>query len=340
MALSDYSAWRFCSSGGLEQLHGSRSDHRRPWPTTAYVCVLCQHYRCGATAHGESNLGRQQPRPAVPWHRTEPRERDGGRPVQSLGDGEREYAHRHERRETKRVQTGPTNDENQVRYGRDAYYPSNWQSLSCDLTNFAEQSGFGFDGNDGPVTPASNTPFYLGKFTHYNNQIYATADGGGSANAFTNVDLTITVPLTCNDGSTPTPASLSFTPNFILDETPTRRGHVSIRAPASCPDKVTVNQGSATATFTCPDGTTPSTSWASSHRRLLIRTAQVLILARSPRNSSPRKTRTTWPACGQRSLRRRLTYGRARRAAALSRGPLTTGSSPSTGTGFRHSSRS
>jgi len=157
------------------------------------------------------------------------------------------------------VQTGPNNDENQVRYGRDAFYPDNWQSLSCDLTNFAQQSGFGFDGNDGPVSPESNTPFYLGKFTHYNNQVFSTNDSyqDSSANALTNVDLTVTVPVTCKDGSTPNPPSLVFTPNFALDETGNTAGTCAYGSSGDtpCPDKVTVDQGNTTATFTCPDGT-------------------------------------------------------------------------------------
>ena len=87
------------------------------------------------------------------------------------------------------VQTGSTSDENQVRYGRDAYSQSGgWDSLSCPITSIYNQSGFGFDGNNGPVTPAANTPFYLGKFTHYNNQVFSTDDGDNNANPFVYVD--------------------------------------------------------------------------------------------------------------------------------------------------------
>jgi hypothetical protein len=153
----------------------------------------------------------------------------------------------------KGVQTGPTSDENQVRYGRDAFYPSDWQSLSCDLTNFAEQSGFGFDGSNGPVSPAAGTPFYLGKFTHYNNQVFSTNDNydSGSANAFTDVNLTVTVPVTCNDGTTST--NFSFDALFTLDETSNTAGECAYPGTSVCPDKVTVTQPT-TSAFTCPDG--------------------------------------------------------------------------------------
>lgn len=156
------------------------------------------------------------------------------------------------------VQNLITNDENQVRYGRDAYDPDDngWGSLSCQVTNFANQSGFGFDGNNGPVTPVANTPFYLGRFTHYNNQVFSTDDSGqaGTANPFTSVPLTVTVPVTCNDGSTPSPSSFSFTPVFSLDETSNSAGTCVYPGTSVCPDEVTVAMPASAGSFTCPDG--------------------------------------------------------------------------------------
>lgn len=156
------------------------------------------------------------------------------------------------------VQSGPTNDENQVRYGRDAYYTSSWQSYSCEATDWAEQSGFGFQGTNGPITPAALAPFLLGQFTHYNQQVFATADGGQTStnNPFNWVDLTVTVPVTCNDGSAADPPSFSFTPHFVLDETSNSAGTCIYGDPGdtACPDKVTIEFPATNPTFTCSDG--------------------------------------------------------------------------------------
>ena len=140
------------------------------------------------------------------------------------------------------IQTPPDTDENQIRYGEPADYScpggSNWQE------EFAHQSGFGFDGNDAPGSPPSDTPFYLGKFTHYNNPIYAPD------NSFEYVDLTVNVPVTCKDGVTTT--NFSFTPHFVLDETPNSEP-CDYPGSSICPDKVTVTQPD-TETFTCDEG--------------------------------------------------------------------------------------
>ncbi len=156
------------------------------------------------------------------------------------------------------VQTGPTTDENQVRYGRDAYLPgTEWQSYSCQITDFSQQSGFGFDGRDAPISPAALTPFYLGSFTHYNNQVFNSDDSYNNPNPFGSVDLTVTVPVTCNDGSTPVPSSITIVPRFTLDETgntaPCAYGE---SGDTDCPDKVTIEYlTTANPTFVCPDGT-------------------------------------------------------------------------------------
>lgn len=140
------------------------------------------------------------------------------------------------------VQTGSTTDENQVRYGTGGNI-SNCTNSSNSPQGFGNQSGFGFDGYNGPVSPAANIPFYLGKFTHYNNPISAT-------NSFGYVNLNTTVPITCNDGTTMT--SFSFTTRFDLNETPNQ---TPCEFPGSsvCPDKVEVTQPTAQS-FTCPDG--------------------------------------------------------------------------------------
>jgi len=156
------------------------------------------------------------------------------------------------------VQTGPTNDENQVRYGRDAYNGPNWKSYSCEITDWAQQSGFGFKGESGPITPAALQPFLLGQFTHYNEQVYASDDSGQSStnNPFNWVDLTITVPVTCNDDEPANPPSFSFTPRFVLDETNNSRPCAyGSSGDTPCPDKVTIEFPSTNPTFECSDGT-------------------------------------------------------------------------------------
>jgi len=151
--------------------------------------------------------------------------------------------------------TGFTNtDENQVRYGRDAYLSfGSWRSRTCENTTFAEQSGFGFDGKNGIITPDAGVPFYLGKFTHYNNPVYATDDNGENNNPLDYVDMTTTVPVICNDGTTTT--DFVFTTRFTLDETSNTEGTCAYGEDGDqpCPDKVWVTEPEA-ATFTCPDG--------------------------------------------------------------------------------------
>lgn len=157
------------------------------------------------------------------------------------------------------TQNPAVGDENQVRYGRDAYWENNqWNSRSCANTTWDQQSGFGFDGVNGPLTPVNKVPFYLGTFTHYNNQIYSTNDSGWSANPLSYVDLMLSVPFTCNDGTTTT--TFQFEPRITLDETSNRAGTCVYSDPlypnpTPCPDKVTISQPSTTGTFTCPDGT-------------------------------------------------------------------------------------
>lgn len=158
------------------------------------------------------------------------------------------------------VQNLSTTDNNQVRYGRDAYLPTGsttWQSYSAEVTDFAQQSGFGFDGRDTAITPAALTPFFLGEFFHYNNQVFSTDDTYANPNPLLFVDLTVTVPVQCNDGSTPTPASFQIVPRFHLDETSNNAGTCEYgeTGDVPCPDKVTVEMPASDPTFVCPDGT-------------------------------------------------------------------------------------
>ncbi len=155
------------------------------------------------------------------------------------------------------VQNLSTTDENQVRYGRDAYNPSNWQSYSSEITDFAQQSGFGFDGRDGAITPTALTPFFLGEFIHYNNQVFSTNDNYQNANPFNYVDLTVTVPVLCNDGSTPTPPSFQIVPRINLEETSNSAGECEYGSVGDvpCPDRVTIEFPPTNPTFVCPDGT-------------------------------------------------------------------------------------
>ena len=158
------------------------------------------------------------------------------------------------------IQTPPDTDENQVRYGRDAYRLSSfstWQSYACEITDFAQQSGFGFDGVNGVIDPPAMTPFFLGTFTHYNNQIYSSNNSGDESNDFQYVDLTITVPVKCPDGSTPTPASFQIIPRITLDETPNSAGTCEYGnlGDVACPDKVTIEFPETNPTFVCAAGT-------------------------------------------------------------------------------------
>lgn len=155
------------------------------------------------------------------------------------------------------IQNLSTTDENQVRYGRDAYYTNAWQSYSAEITDFAQQSGFGFDGRNDPISPAALDPFFLGEFFHYNNQIFASDDSYNNGNTLEFVDLTVTVPVTCNDGSTPTPSSIVIVPRIKLDETSNSAGTCIYGNPGDvpCPDKVTIEMPAGNPTFVCPDGT-------------------------------------------------------------------------------------
>lgn len=154
-------------------------------------------------------------------------------------------------------QNPPSGEENHVRYGRDAYWQNNqWNARSCANTEWTEKSGFGFDGANS-ADPTAKIPFYLGTFTHYNRQVYSTNDAGFNSNPLSYIDLMVSVPFTCNDGTTST--IFNFEPRITLDETNNAAGTCVYSDPAfpnpvPCPDKVTITQPVSTATFNCPDG--------------------------------------------------------------------------------------
>jgi len=83
------------------------------------------------------------------------------------------------------IQKKTKNDENQLRYGA---ADVNEDPPPC--LNFADQSGFGFQGADNITIPTEGTPFKLGTFTHYNT----TTNGDLSDyNPLENIGLTITL---------------------------------------------------------------------------------------------------------------------------------------------------
>jgi len=140
---------------------------------------------------------------------------------------------------------GNLTDENRTAYGRpygQSRCPDSW-------TNFKLQSGFGFNGINGPVSGLNvDVPFYLGSFTHYNNPIYS------ASNSLDWVDLSLTVPIDC-DGNGSTDTSFSFEPRFYLDETPNGDSSCPYKPgdPVNsngCADAVTIVQP-ATTTFVC-----------------------------------------------------------------------------------------
>ena len=140
---------------------------------------------------------------------------------------------------------GNLTDENRIGYGT----PSGLSGCPDSWTNFKLQSGFGFNGIDGPVSGLNvDVPFYLGSFTHYNNPIQSPQ------NSLDWVDLSLTVPIDC-DGNGSTDTSFSFEPRFYLDETvnnarpcPYKPGD-PVNA-NGCADAVTIVQP-ATTTFIC-----------------------------------------------------------------------------------------
>jgi hypothetical protein len=100
--------------------------------------------------------------------------------------------------------SGPTDDENLVAYGR--------RLPSCPpYLDLNRQTAFGFDGSDAE-TITSGVDFDLGDFTHYNTQIYIPDD------PFTTVELSVTLSFYIDAGNPNVLKTINYT--FDLDETP------------------------------------------------------------------------------------------------------------------------
>lgn len=132
--------------------------------------------------------------------------------------------------------TADTTDENQVAYGssNSDYWGYPICPGSLDLTR---QSGFGFNGTDGPLAVNTGEIFLLGELTHYNRPIYTTYP-------FRTVDLDIALDFAGLPLST-----LSF--QMQLDETSNQAGTCQYGEPGDepCPDKVDFNTTVDTETF-------------------------------------------------------------------------------------------
>ena len=83
------------------------------------------------------------------------------------------------------IQNRVRNDLNQIRYGT---MDTNSDPPPC--LDFADQSGFGFEGERGISVPTDGTPFMLGTFTHYNT---TTNIDLADYNPLENVELTMTL---------------------------------------------------------------------------------------------------------------------------------------------------
>lgn len=126
-------------------------------------------------------------------------------------------------------------DWNQVRYGLDN---------EDDCLSFSAQSGFGFDGSDGPTSAEVGQAFVLGKFCHFNHPVY-------SDNSMEEVPLEVTVAsLTCDNGTAPSPAVMNFDYVIGLDETDNSTP-CAYPGTSICPDAVYISQSPGDQMFTC-----------------------------------------------------------------------------------------
>ena len=141
-------------------------------------------------------------------------------------------------------------DWKQVRYGRPQGYTYNCPQST---NGFRLQSGFGFDGTDGPdpVNYHENEPFVMGVFCHYNNPISAP-NAEGSLHS---VPLTVTVSgIRCDNNTIPDEGEdIAFTYQFRLDETPNSGQVENCRYTSTtvCADAVFISQPPADQVFTC-----------------------------------------------------------------------------------------
>ena len=138
------------------------------------------------------------------------------------------------------VQTGPTTDFNQIRYGN----PTQWPY------DFSKQSGLTFQGiNNQGETYADENAFLAGKFCHVNNPISAE-------NSFNDTYMTLTLTnIGCGEGAVAPfpPPTLTFVYPVNLDETSNSGNSWNCPYPSGwgnpCSDAVTFYPTDAT--FTC-----------------------------------------------------------------------------------------
>lgn len=131
------------------------------------------------------------------------------------------------------VQTGPTTDFNQVRYG--------------SASAFSSKSGLAFQGiNNAGVTYADNTAFTVGKFCHVNNPINATND---FVNTYLTLDL---MNMSCGTGAIAPfpPERLTFVYPVNLNET-TNSGTCPYPSDPGNPCSDAVTFTPTDASFTC-----------------------------------------------------------------------------------------
>lgn len=139
--------------------------------------------------------------------------------------------------------TTSTTDENQVRYGLNG----------TNCRTFSSQSGFGFDGNNTiGATLQQATPFWLGRFTHYNNPV--NLSNPPNFMEWADLDLTVT-GIVCGNGAPPNEGStLSYISRFSLEETPNDQSPCPYGGDANgCWDRVTITLPTLAATYTCDD---------------------------------------------------------------------------------------
>lgn len=156
------------------------------------------------------------------------------------------------------VQNNVIGDENQVRYGEPVDYDcpggTNW------VSEFTHQSGFGFDGVDTVGTLAADTPFLLGRATHYNHPIYL-GDAGDHLD-FVDIDVTL-AGILCPGNVAPAEGSTrAYTFRVSFDETPNDDNPCTYPLGPNqngCSDRIIVSTiSSQTSQITCTAAATPA----------------------------------------------------------------------------------
>ena len=166
------------------------------------------------------------------------------------------------------VQNNVIGDENQVRYGDPAVY-----SIDCpDNDNgdgetwqeeFTNQSGFGFDGVDTVGTLAADTPFLLGRATHYNHSITLGTDyPTWQFLEWVDIDVTL-AGILCPGNVAPSEGSTrEYTFRVSFDETPNTANPCKYPLGPNqngCSDRIIVSTiSSQTSVITCTTEATPA----------------------------------------------------------------------------------